>query len=209
MSYSKPKGSILMIDNQDSFTYNLVNDLSELGYELAVYRNTVALEVITDKLRELNEQGPVLIVLSPGPGYPSDSELLSPLIQHGLGRYPILGICLGFQALVEEFGGTINRCYETVHGKASELQHKQHPVFQGIGSKLSVARYHSLMASSVSAEVNVIASYRDIPMAIEHKSLSCIGFQFHPESILTFDGHQLLAQSIEYLIQNFTAKVTV
>ncbi|RUO35300.1 aminodeoxychorismate/anthranilate synthase component II [Aliidiomarina sanyensis] len=192
-------GEILLLDNQDSFTYNLVDELAQLGYGLTVYRNTVPVSVIAAHLERAAQVGPVLLCLSPGPGHPKTAGNLMEVIAMAAGRYPLLGVCLGFQALIDYFGGTVDRCHETVHGKPSRIQCTNHPIFNGLKMPLPVARYHSLQAIHVPNSVNIIAEVNDIPMAFEHPGMKAIGFQFHPESIMTSEGSQLLKQTIDYL----------
>lgn len=196
------QGHIIFIDNLDSFTYNLVDELAQLGFGLDVYRNTVPLAVVAERLATKAAQGPVLLCLSPGPGHPSEAGNLIAIIQHAAGRYPMLGICLGFQALIQEAGGLIERCFETVHGKTSYIETSEHAIFAGLPQPLPVARYHSLMATQVPASVQLIASVHDIPMAFYNPNQGSIGFQFHPESIMTTDGAQLLQQTITFLMQH-------
>ncbi|GEK11393.1 aminodeoxychorismate/anthranilate synthase component II [Pseudoalteromonas sp. McH1-7] len=188
---------VYFLDNFDSFSYNLVDELSLLGLDLVVYRNNIPAETIYNKM--CAEVEPVILVLSPGPGSPSEAGCLLALIALCKGRFPMLGICLGQQALTQSYGGEIGRAGETVHGKSSIIEADEHPVFAGLGSQFPVARYHSLMATKVPQELNVIARYKSIPMAIYHSEDRVIGFQFHPESILTPNGAQLLQQSIAYL----------
>lgn len=201
MSTQKNKGHIIFIDNLDSFTYNLVDELAQMGFGLDVYRNTVSTDFIAARLAEQAAAGPVLLCLSPGPGHPRDAGNLIPIIQHANGVYPMLGICLGFQALIQQAGGVVDRCFETVHGKTSHINCNTHPIFAGLSNPLPVARYHSLMATEVPSEAQVIATVNNIPMAFYHANQRSIGFQFHPESIMTTDGVQLLQQSIEFLMQ--------
>ncbi|MCF7499469.1 aminodeoxychorismate/anthranilate synthase component II [Pseudoalteromonas sp. L1] len=188
---------IYFLDNFDSFSYNLVDELSMLGCQLVVYRNNISAQSIFDKMCQ--ETVPVLLVLSPGPGAPSDAGCLMELIELCKGRFPMLGICLGQQALTQSYGGVIGHAGETVHGKSSIITLTEHPVFAGMGDKMPVARYHSLMATKVPDDVEVIACYENIPMAIYHQQDSALGYQFHPESILTPNGALLLQQSIEFL----------
>ncbi|MCF7519342.1 aminodeoxychorismate/anthranilate synthase component II [Pseudoalteromonas sp. L21] len=188
---------IYFLDNFDSFSYNLVDELSMLGCQLVVYRNNISAQSIFDKMCQ--ETVPVLLVLSPGPSAPSDAGCLMELIELCKGRFPMLGICLGQQALTQSYGGVIGHAGETVHGKSSIITLTEHPVFAGMGDKMPVARYHSLMATKVPDEVEVIASYETIPMAIYHQQDNALGYQFHPESILTPNGALLLQQSIEFL----------
>lgn len=188
---------IYFLDNFDSFSYNLVDELSMLGCQLVVYRNNISAQSIFDKMCQ--ETMPVLLVLSPGPGAPSDAGCLMELIELCKGRFPMLGICLGQQALTQSYGGVIGHAGETVHGKSSIISLTEHPVFAGMGDKMPVARYHSLMATKVPDDVEVIACYENIPMAIYHQRDNALGYQFHPESILTPNGALLLQQSIEFL----------
>ncbi|MED5512080.1 aminodeoxychorismate/anthranilate synthase component II [uncultured Pseudoalteromonas sp.] len=188
---------IYFLDNFDSFSYNLVDELSMLGCQLVVYRNNISAQNIFDKMCQ--ETVPVLLVLSPGPGAPSDAGCLMELIELCKGRFPMLGICLGQQALTQSYGGVIGHAGETVHGKSSIISLTEHPVFAGMGDKMPVARYHSLMATKVPDDVEVIACYENIPMAIYHQQDNALGYQFHPESILTPNGALLLQQSIEFL----------
>ncbi|MDO6635589.1 aminodeoxychorismate/anthranilate synthase component II [Pseudoalteromonas carrageenovora] len=188
---------IYFLDNFDSFSYNLVDELTMLGCELVVYRNNINADVIFNKMRQ--EPGQVLLVLSPGPGTPSDAGCLMELIELAKGQFPMLGICLGQQALTQSYGGVIGHAGETVHGKSSIIDLNAHPVFHGMGSTMPVARYHSLMATEVPKNIEVIAQFEDIPMAIYHHGDSALGYQFHPESILTPNGAMLLQQSVAYL----------
>ncbi|NRA81151.1 MAG: aminodeoxychorismate/anthranilate synthase component II [Pseudoalteromonas sp.] len=188
---------IYFLDNFDSFSYNLVDELSMLGCQLVVYRNNISAQSIFEKMCQ--ETVPVLLVLSPGPGAPSDAGCLMELIELCKGRFPMLGICLGQQALTQSYGGIIGHAGETVHGKSSIIELTEHPVFAGMGDKMPVARYHSLMATKVPDDVEVIACYENIPMAIYHQQDNALGYQFHPESILTPNGALLLQQSIEFL----------
>ncbi|CCQ11775.1 Anthranilate synthase, amidotransferase component [Pseudoalteromonas luteoviolacea B = ATCC 29581] len=196
---SQLKRKVYFLDNFDSFSYNLVDELLLLGMDLIVYRNNVPARYIFDKMTQENE--PVIVVLSPGPGNPSEAGCLLELIKLCQGKFPMLGICLGHQALTQSYGGIVGHAGETVHGKASIIEIDKHPVFSGMGNSMPVARYHSLMATQVPTCLEVIARYKEIPMAIYHKQDKALGFQFHPESILTPNGAQLLKQSIEFLCQ--------
>jgi anthranilate synthase component 2 len=147
-------------------------------------------------------------VLSPGPGNPSQAGCLMELIAKAVGKYPILGICLGHQALIQHYGGVIGRAPEIVHGKASNVTHNAIGAFVGIQNPLPVARYHSLVALSMPENLDTIASYQELPMAIEHKKDAVLAFQFHPESILTTYGSKLLTQAITYLLALHSNKNT-
>ena len=193
---------VYLLDNKDSFTYNLVDELAQLGCTLKLYRNTVPAQFIFEKMQA--EQQPVVLLLSPGPGAPADAGAMPELIALCAGQFPILGICLGHQALVEYYGGKVGRAGETVHGKTSYIELADHPVFANLPRPFPVARYHSLMATEVPEQLQVIANYQHIPMAISHRQHRVLGFQFHPESILTTLGKPLLAQSLAFLTQEHT-----
>ncbi|MCG9696888.1 aminodeoxychorismate/anthranilate synthase component II [Shewanella sp. Isolate11] len=187
---------LYLLDNFDSFTYNLVDQFRTLGFDVVVYRNDLDANFIANKL--LSEQQAVL-VLSPGPGAPHEAGCLMQLIDLLAGKVPMLGICLGHQAMVEHFGGKIERANQVVHGKASPTIHNGLGIFHNLPSPLPVARYHSLVATQVPDCLDVIATTENMPMAISHKQYKAIGFQFHPESILTTLGSQLLTQTLDYL----------
>ncbi|GIU05276.1 glutamine amidotransferase [Shewanella sp. c952] len=191
---------IYLLDNFDSFTYNLVDQFRSLGYQVIIYRNDVDADFIADKL--LSETVPAALVLSPGPGAPHEAGSLMDLISKVAGKVPMLGICLGHQALVEHYGGKVERAQQVVHGKASPTVHNGQDIFADLPSPLPVARYHSLVATHVPACLEVIATTEDMPMAIIHRQDKAVGFQFHPESILTTLGSQLLVQSLQYLAQS-------
>ncbi|MGX5913648.1 aminodeoxychorismate/anthranilate synthase component II [Aliidiomarina sp. Khilg15.8] len=194
------KGRIFLLDNVDSFTYNLVDELSQLGFALEVYRNHVAADVILQRMQQAAEHEPVMLCLSPGPGHPSDAGCLLELIEKASGQFPMLGICLGFQALIQHAGGKVGRSKVVMHGKASAMELAEHPVFAGLQSPLRVARYHSLQATQLAAGVEIIASVEDIPMASYQAANASIGFQFHPESIMTIHGSTLLQNTVEFLL---------
>jgi len=200
---------IVMLDNLDSFTYNLVDEFRCLGYQLTIYRHTLSADFILQQLQQkqqANANG-VILVLSPGPGDPSHAGCLMSLIALCAGKFPMLGICLGHQALIQHYGGVIARAPEVVHGKSSNISHNQAGAFQDIANPLPVARYHSLVGSEMPAQLTMTAQVSlqtdneeiVLPMAIEHSEDAAIGFQFHPESILTTFGSNLLAQSLRHL----------
>jgi anthranilate synthase component II len=206
MSQLNQQTIVYLLDNKDSFTYNLVDELAQLECELKLYRNTVPAAFIFDKMQQDQQSGAnVVLLLSPGPGAPSQAGSMPALIAFCAGIFPMLGICLGHQALVEHYGGEVGRAGETVHGKTSLITLCEHPVFAGLPRPFPVARYHSLMATRMPNALQVIANYQHIPMAIVHEADRVLGFQFHPESILTTLGKPLLAQSLAYLT---TAKKT-
>ena len=182
---------LLMIDNYDSFTYNLVQYLGELGAELDVVRNDAA------PLDELVARRPDGVVISPGPGRPEDAGVTVPSVKAFGGRgVPLLGVCLGHQAIGEAFGGKVVRARTLMHGKTSEIRHDGKGVFAGVANGFVATRYHSLVVegASLPAELEVGANTDDGEiMGLRHRTLPIHGVQFHPESILTESGKQLLA----------------
>ena len=193
---------VIMLDNVDSFTYNLVDELRTLHVTMQVFRNTVSADTVLDALAHCASQGPTLLLLSPGPGAPSDAGCMPEVIARAAGQYPILGICLGHQAIVEYYGGTVVRAEAVVHGKASALTHCGDKMFANLPQPMSVARYHSLVAGSMPDALDVLGTVNDIPMVIHHAQDKMLGMQSHPESILTYHGSQLLRDSITYLLQS-------
>ena len=189
--------NILFLDNFDSFTYNLVDQFRVLGHQVKVYRNDCDLEQLVQTA--LNTPNTVL-ALSPGPGTPQEAGILLPLIQRLKNTIPIIGICLGHQALIEAFGGKVVHAGEVLYGKVSKINHDGQAMFRDIANPMPVARYHSLMGSELPGELIVNADYNGIVMAIRHRNLPICGFQFHPESILTVQGSKLLEQSVEWLL---------
>jgi anthranilate synthase component II len=180
---------LLMIDNYDSFTYNLVQYLGELGCEVHVHRN----DAIT--LEQIAAWRPDQIVISPGPCTPSEAGISVPLIQRFAGEIPILGVCLGHQAIGQAFGGRIVRAQRVMHGKLSPVEHDGRGVFAGLPSPFQVTRYHSLAIEPGTMpgvlEVSARADDGEI-MGVRHRTLPVEGVQFHPEAILTEHGHDLL-----------------
>jgi len=186
---------LLVIDNYDSFTYNLVQYLGELGATVEVRRNDqVTLDEIENSLR------PERIVISPGPGTPNDAGISLDVIQRFAGKVPLLGVCLGHQAIGQAFGGKVVRAPELMHGKASDVHHDGKTIFAGLGDQLRAGRYHSLIVERESLPSCLEISARtadDIIMGLRHRELKVEGVQFHPESILTSDGKQLLANFLK------------
>lgn len=195
--------NLVLIDNIDSFTYNLVDEIRSLGIEMTIYRNTVAPKTVLDKLAEYEKVGPTLLMLSPGPGAPADAGCMPELLQKVRGKYPVLGICLGHQAIVEAYGGVVARAPTVMHGKASQMSFcdsaETRSIFNGLSNPLSIARYHSLVATQMPESLQTIANIDGLVMAVLHANDRMLGFQFHPESILTCDGSVLLMQSIAFL----------
>lgn len=193
---------IFLLDNFDSFTYNLVDQFRSLGHPVQIYRNNLPASQILEQLAACAEE-PVL-VLSPGPGAPHEAGCMIELIGLCRGKYPILGICLGHQAICEYYGGTVGSAGEIVHGKTSQIEHSGRDMFTGFTNPLPVARYHSLVATYVPEDLEVIAHYHDMPMAVLQRQDRVLGFQFHPESIMTTDGAALLTRSLEFISRKET-----
>lgn len=189
--------NIVFIDNFDSFTYNLVDQFRSLGHHVTIYRNNIAAEVIADAVKELTTP---VVVLSPGPGAPQDAGSMPEVIQHLKGQVPMIGICLGHQAIVEAYGGKVEGAGEIVHGKVSMMAHDEHPIYHGLPSPLAIARYHSLVASHVPSELTVTAQVDGLVMSVVQEQDKVCGFQFHPESIMTTYGATLLTNAIEWAL---------
>jgi anthranilate synthase/aminodeoxychorismate synthase-like glutamine amidotransferase len=178
---------ILVIDNYDSFTYNLVQHLGELGAELRVFRNNK----IT--LGEIENLKPSRIVISPGPGIPSNAGISEKVVQYFHKSIPILGVCLGHQAIGEVFGGKVVRAPTLMHGKVSQIFHDGKGLFKGLPQGFPATRYHSLMVSEIPMCLEISAETQDgIVMGLRHRDFPTEGIQFHPESIMTVVGKNLL-----------------
>ncbi|MGH6887536.1 MAG: anthranilate synthase component II [Geminicoccales bacterium] len=180
---------ILLIDNYDSFTYNLVQAFLVLGADVRVHRND---EITVEEARSL---APTHLCVSPGPGTPGEAGVSEDMIRAFAGRIPVLGVCLGHQALVEVYGGSIVRAERLMHGKTSRVHHDGRGIFAGLPNPFEAGRYHSLIArrDSVPGELSVTAwTDEDEVMGVRHRELAVEGVQFHPESILTPDGPKLL-----------------
>jgi anthranilate synthase/aminodeoxychorismate synthase-like glutamine amidotransferase len=194
---------VLVLDNYDSFTYNLVQYLGELGAEVVVRRND---ELTVEEVETLK---PDRILLSPGPCTPGEAGILVPLIRHMAGKAPILGVCLGHQAIGEAFGGQVVRASHLMHGKTSAVDHDSQGIFAGLPTPLTCTRYHSLIVAenSLPAELTVTARSTEsngassrggtVIMGLRHRTLPIEGVQFHPESVLTEGGHQMIRNFLE------------
>jgi anthranilate synthase/aminodeoxychorismate synthase-like glutamine amidotransferase len=181
--------SVLLIDNYDSFTYNLYQYLCELGATVDVVRNDV---ITVDQVKEM---APEFIVISPGPGVPRDAGISVELVRALGSTTPILGVCLGHQAITEAYGGVVTRAPELMHGKASQVHHDRKGVFEGLPTPFSAIRYHSLCAAPEAVpEVLEVTARSDsgVIMGLRHRQYPVFGVQFHPESILTEHGKDLL-----------------
>lgn len=184
----------LMIDNYDSFVYNLVRYFEELGEEVLVYRND---KISLEEIEILKPEG---IILSPGPKAPKDSNICLSVIENFKGKIPILGICLGHQCIGHYFGAKIERGTYPVHGKTSMVEHINKDIFHGINNPLRVTRYHSLVVSeeSLPQELVITCKSQDgVIMGLRHKDYKIFGVQFHPEAELTEQGHEILRNFIQ------------
>jgi anthranilate synthase component 2 len=180
---------VFVLDNYDSFTYNLVQYMGELGAEIAVRRND---ELTPEEVESLH---PDRILLSPGPCTPQEAGISIALIQHFAGKLPILGVCLGHQAIGAAFGGKVVRAPKLMHGKTSQVIHDGRSLFHGISSPMTCTRYHSLIVAEdgLPRQLEVTARTEDgIIMGLRHRKYPIEGVQFHPESVLTLDGKQLI-----------------
>ena len=189
---------LLMIDNYDSFTFNLVQYLGELGAEVQVLRNNAV------SLEDIERMQPAQIVVSPGPCTPNEAGISLAAIERFAGRIPILGVCLGHQAIGQAFGGKVVRAKRVMHGKLSRVRHDGKGVFAGIADGFSATRYHSLVVerASLPACLEVSAESEDGEiMGLRHRTLRVEGVQFHPEALLTEHGHAMLRNFIEGRVQ--------
>ena len=184
---------IFVLDNYDSFTYNLVQYLGELGEEVVVRRND---QITVDEIEELH---PDRIVISPGPCTPQDAGISIALIRYFAGRVPLLGVCLGHQAIGEAFGGKVVRAGTLMHGKTSSIEHDGKSIFDGIPSPMTATRYHSLIVQEkdLPAELEISATCHDregkrVIMGLRHRKFAVEGVQFHPETVLTEHGKQIV-----------------
>ena len=184
---------IILIDNYDSFTWNLYHYLGDLGAETVVHRN--------DKISvgQVLSARPQAIVISPGPGTPSQAGIIVDLVKQAAGNVPVFGVCLGMQAIGEAFGGEIVRAPNQMHGKISTVRHRDKGVFKGLSNDFSATRYHSLVVDSATlpAELEVTAETDGLIMGLQHKTHNVHGVQFHPESIASENGHALLKNFLD------------
>jgi anthranilate synthase/aminodeoxychorismate synthase-like glutamine amidotransferase len=187
---------VLVLDNYDSFVYNLVQYLGELGAEPIVHRHDV---LTLDQIIDIDPDG---VLISPGPGRPEDAGLTNEVIRHFAGKRPVLGVCLGMQAIGQVFGGEVVRAQQVMHGKTSLIRHQGAGVFAGLPNPLEATRYHSLIVdrASVPDVLEITAESDDgLVMGLRHREHAVEGVQFHPESILTVGGHDLMANFLTSL----------
>jgi anthranilate synthase component 2/para-aminobenzoate synthetase component 2 len=185
----KAKNMIMIIDNNDSFTYNLVHYFEQIAGEVRVFQN----KCIT--VKEIKDLGPELIVLSPGPGRPAKNGTTHDILAELSSDIPILGVCLGHQAIVEFFGGQIVKGHQPMHGKTAAMSHDGRGLFEGIESPTRITRYHSLVAEKASIPTCLEISCEtedETIMGVSHRTLPVTGIQFHPESIMTTEGYKML-----------------
>jgi anthranilate synthase component II len=186
---------ILLLDNIDSFTYNLVEQLRNKNNNVLIYRNNVDIKIILNSIRKI--KNPILM-LSPGPSTPKNSGCMLNLINEVKGKIPIVGICLGHQAIVEAYGGIIGYAGEIFHGKASLINHDGLEMFEGLPQPLPVARYHSLICNKIPKNFIINSYFNNMIMSVRNNLDYVCGFQFHPESILTTSGALLLEKIIDW-----------
>ncbi|MCH8616095.1 aminodeoxychorismate/anthranilate synthase component II [Sphingomonas sp. SM33] len=188
--------NVLMVDNHDSFTFNIVEALERLGATVRTVRNEIAAADALDMALQSN----ALILISPGPGRPEDAGCCMQLIALAKSKAPLFGVCLGQQAIVLEAGGEVVRAPNAVHGKASVLEHDGSGPFEGVPNPLKIGRYHSLCTPNPPARFKVHASIGDMAMAISDAEAKQVGVQFHPESVLTPAGQRILANVLKSLV---------
>jgi anthranilate synthase component 2 len=190
--------AVVVVDNFDSFTFNLVDEFARRGCDVEVWRNTTDPERLA--ARAGRKGGPGLLVLSPGPGAPADAGSCVSLVRRFGARIPMFGVCLGHQAIVEAYGGEVGPAGEVMHGRASQVTHAGDTIFERIASPFTVGRYHSLMARRLQAPIRPIAWCGSVVMAARHDEHPVIGVQFHPESILTPDGGHLIENVLGWAV---------
>jgi len=187
----KTNTRVLFLDNFDSFSYNLVDEFQRAGAAVEVWRNDAPLELLGERLEAHD-----LLVASPGPGRPEGAGVLVPLLKLAMGRFPVFGVCLGYQAMAVACGGEVGRAPHLVHGKAAAVRHAGEGVFAGLEEPFVAGRYHSLAVNRIPEGFRVAAwieeDGRRVPMALEDAGKRLLGVQFHPESVLSRDGSQLI-----------------
>jgi len=189
--------NVLMIDNFDSFTFNLVDEFEKRNCKVFVYRNNINLDNFKKIVEEIK---PKLIVISPGPSTPKDAGISIDVIKNYSGRIPVFGVCLGHQAIIEAFGGVVGKAPEVFHGKPSKINHDNKNIYRNLSNPMQVARYHSLCGLKIPDELEVTSRTNNgIVMGVRHKKFFVEGVQFHPESILTPDGGLMIENLLEEL----------
>ncbi|MFA5293521.1 MAG: aminodeoxychorismate/anthranilate synthase component II [Phycisphaerae bacterium] len=199
MNDTSQNPKVLFIDNFDSFTYNLVDDFCKRNCVAKVYRADTPLETLKQIAGEFE---PDLLIISPGPGTPAKAGVTIEAIGYFKDILPIFGVCLGHQAIVEYFGGTVSHAPKVMHGKASRVTHNGKGIFEGLENPLQAGRYHSLCAVRVPDCLAVTAEYEGIVMGVQHKQKPIFGVQFHPESILTPTGGKIIQNLLTIALKN-------
>jgi len=189
--------NILMIDNFDSFTFNLVDEFEKRNCKVFVYRNNISMDDFNSIVSEIK---PSLIVISPGPSTPKDAGISIDVIKNYSGRIPIFGVCLGHQAIIEAFDGIVDKAPEVFHGKPSKINHDGKSIYNNLSNPIQIARYHSLCGLTIPDSLEITSKTDNgIVMGVRHKELFVEGVQFHPESILTPDGGLMIENLLERL----------
>lgn len=189
--------NILMIDNFDSFTYNLVDEFEKRNCRAFVYRNNIKFKSLENVVKRIN---PRLIVISPGPSSPKDAGISTKSVKHYAGKIPVFGVCLGHQCIIEAFNGVVGMAPEVFHGKPSKVTHDKKTIYKNIDNPFQVGRYHSLAGLKIPDELVVSAkSDTDIIMGVRHREFFVEGVQFHPESILTPSGGLIIENLLEMI----------
>jgi len=189
--------NIVLIDNFDSFTYNLVDQFRSGGHRVTIFRNQVKASVVEACVDSDTES---ILLFSPGPGHPQEAGCMPELVQRRRGITPMIGVCLGHQAIIEAYGGVVGNANDVFHGKASLIQHRGLAMFSGLPCPLQVARYHSLAGTTIPADLEVIAEMGDTVMAVMNQADRVCGFQFHPESVMTPQGITLLENTLDWAL---------
>lgn len=195
-------GNIILLDNIDSFTYNLVDQLRINNHKVLIYKNQLPVSILVNSIKKI--VNPIL-VLSPGPGTPENAGCMMNLIKKFKGQIPIIGICLGYQAFIQLYGGRVSQSKEIFHGRSSFIYHDTLDMFYNIPNPLLVGRYHSLVGVDIPSNLKINAYYNNnVAMAVRNNQDRICGFQFHPESILTTYGTKLIQQTIKWAANQLT-----
>ena len=188
------KSKIVIVDNFDSFTYNLKYLLEKQSDSIEIYRNNAPLSVLTAAAEQATH-----LVISPGPGKPRDAGNAPELLANAARELPILGVCLGHQMIVEYFGGVVGKAEHVMHGKTDQIRHNRSALFRGLPNPFNAARYHSLLATKIGPELEVTATTGSGEvMAVKHHELPILGLQFHPESLMTLSGERLIRNFLKH-----------
>jgi anthranilate synthase/aminodeoxychorismate synthase-like glutamine amidotransferase len=191
------KADILMIDNFDSFTFNLVDEFEKRNCKVSVYRNNIGFDYLKGIIKKIN---PRLLIISPGPSHPRDAGVSIKLIQNYAGKIPIFGVCLGHQCIIEAFNGVVDKAPEVCHGKPSKIIHDRATIYKNLDNPLQVGRYHSLCGTKIPNELEISAkTCNNIVMGVRHKKYFVEGVQYHPESVLTPSGGLIIENLLNHV----------